>query len=174
MTSAYIISGGALDKLNTEEKEALAIAVMNNHITKEELANMDEETLKRALVALGIKAEEEANEDLNEEKVKEVALNHKGILGLIEAIGLRAMGKKAIRGETMSLKALVAEKWKNVSATIAENAALIAGVAVVLAVVAAIAMLVVGLTKMNQAWKDSADNSKKIAKVNEEIAEMQD
>ena len=70
MTSAYVISGGALDKLNTEEKEALAIAVMNNRVTKEQLADMDEEALKRLLVAMGVRAEEEANEDLNEEKIE--------------------------------------------------------------------------------------------------------
>ena len=174
LNGQYVLTGINMDQISDEQRELLANKVLENEMSLEFIALAGPELAARYAQVGAEGLEEQQLKDLAWAQQTEQNLKKGGIVGFLTEIGLRMSNIGTMKLEKGGLKELIKEKWADFTATIARNSAMLAGVAIVLAVVAAVAMLVVGLVKLQQAWHEAGDSSKKIEKVNGQIQEMQE
>jgi hypothetical protein len=109
---------------------------------------MGPEAAARVADALAAGKEEKEIRELAWAKKTEQNLQKGGIVGFLTEIGLRAMGITTIEGEKKSLGGLIKEKWAEFSARMANNSAMLTGLGIVLAIIAAVTLLIVGIVKL--------------------------
>ena len=172
IASGYTLSGGAVDKLGDEQKELLYSAYLNKQITAEQIALLGPEALARYTNAVATGSEEKAIEQLNFELATENNLRKGGLSAFFTRIGLQVMGIAGNQGEKKSIKQLTAEKWKEFAARMAANSAMITGIALVIAIVAGIALLIVGISKLVKTYQGMKDGSLEMEKLNKKLEEV--
>ena len=169
----YKLQGAGLDSLNQKQTRALALAIQDKKLTTEQLALMGPEAAARAADALAAGKEADEIEDLVRARVTEKNLQDGGIKAFFTEIGLRTLNRTTAKGEATGI-------WQVIKAKIAEriewvktNSVMLAGIGVIAIYVAAIALFVVGIIKLKNAWKEAgSESAKALEEMNNSISEF--
>ena len=166
------LEGVSLEKLNLFQKRLLAAKIEEGAITQAQLSLLDAETIRRYTLAVAVGDEATQREILAFAQQTEQNLKRGGITAFLTEIGLRMMNITRLKAEKNAVGDLIVKLKKLAAERIKKNAALINGASLVIAIVAAITLLIVGIVKLSKAISGMKDGTLELEKLNNQIKEL--
>ena len=167
------LKGMSMSGLTKEQKEQLAIVKKNNKLTNEQINLMGKKRLARIADAQATGNQIKVTKELNWLSTTEKNLRQGGIKGLLTEIGLKQMGIATQKKQITVTKSFIGVKLEEAAAWIQANSAMLIGLGVILLIVAAIALLVVGIMKISKAWEEAGKvEENKLKQLNKSLDEM--
>ena len=160
-------------KMSKEQKTALDNLVKEEKLTKDQINLLGKKRLARLADAAATGDQIKVEEELKWLTTTQNNLQQGGIKGLLTEIGLRATGNTTKTVELGITKGLVSAKLAEAAAWIKANSAMLIGLGIILLIVAAIALLVVGIMKISEAWEEAGKvEENKLKQLNKSLDEM--
>ena len=157
-------------QLSAANRNALNVAVADKKITAEQISLLTAKQQVQLAEAIAKKDQLKIDTLSNNAKATEIALNKGGIVGLLTRIGLLITGNKAKEAENVLTWASIKAKITETLVQAGLNTQMLAGLGIILAVVAAVAFLVFGISQIVKACKAQVEAQREANKASIEAA----